>query len=192
MLTLWDLIEPVAKLLSPPKSVGPPPPKPRPAITIPPAPARAPDANGMPRRTLRANRRPSATERYESIARELLTTHNIRVRRWRKSSSGIAVIVQYRDGKVTRYIESPRPRGPLSMAIFLHEVGHHVLGVGTIEPRCLEEYHAWMFALREMEARGLNITDGVRRRVHRSLTYAVRKAQRRGIRRLPAELAAYA
>lgn len=78
------------------------------------------------------------------------------------------------------------------MAIFLHEIGHHVLGVGSISPRCLEEYHAWMFALGEMERRGLNITEGVRRRVRRSLGYAVRKAQRRGIKSLPDELLAYA
>ena len=133
----------------------------------------------------------TAVERYEAIARELLQTHKIRVRKWRTSSSGIAVVVRYRDGTVTRYIESPRPKGPMSMAIFLHEIGHHVLGVGSISPRCLEEYHAWKFALEEMQRRGLNITDSVLLRVHRSLRYAAKKAQRRGIRDLPAELVPY-
>jgi hypothetical protein len=42
-----------------------------------------------------------------------------------------------------------------------------------------------------MEAQGLNITDGVRRRMHKSLHYAVGKAKRRGIKSLPAELEPY-
>jgi len=43
----------------------------------------------------------------------------------------------------------------------------------------------------EMERRGLNVTDAVRRRMHESLWYAVAKARRRGLRRLPAELAPF-
>ncbi|CAG0950138.1 hypothetical protein PHYC_00155 [Phycisphaerales bacterium] len=181
MLTLWDLIEPVSRLLAPRRQPASPP-----------RPARPPaQRSPIPTATPIPARKPTATDRYESIARELLATHNIRVRKWRKSSSGVAVVVTYRNGAITRYIESPRPRGPLSMAIFLHEIGHHVFGVGSIEPRCLEEYHAWMFALREMESRRLNVTDSVRRRVHKSLAYAVRKAQRRGLKQLPTELRAY-
>jgi hypothetical protein len=42
-----------------------------------------------------------------------------------------------------------------------------------------------------MEAMGLNITDGVRLRMHRSLWYAVEKAKRRGIKEIPAELAPF-
>ena len=77
------------------------------------------------------------------------------------------------------------------MAVFLHEIGHHAIGFGVYRPRCLEEYHAWMFALGEMERRGLNITDGVRKRVRESLVYAVQKGQRRGLRCVPAEIVAY-
>jgi hypothetical protein len=76
----------------------------------------------------------------------------------------------------------------MSAAIFLHEIGHHAIGFNTYRPRCLEEYHAWRFAIEAMERLGLNVTDGVRRRMHNSLFYAVEKARRRGIREVPAEL----
>ena len=106
--------------------------------------------------------------------------------------SGAAWQVHYRDGTVTRLIEAPRPKGPMSAAIFLHEIGHHAIGFGVYRPRCLEEYHAWAWALREMERRGVNVTPNVRHRMHESLAYAIEKARRRGLRRLPAELAPFA
>ena len=129
--------------------------------------------------------------RYDRIAQEMLDRYGIRVRRWRKSMSGVAWYVTYRDGTVKRLIEAPRPRGPVSAAIFLHEVGHHAIGLGEHKPRCLEEYLAWKWSLEQMEAKGLNVTEAVRRRMHNSLHYAVGKAQRRGIKRLPEELMAY-
>jgi hypothetical protein len=121
----------------------------------------------------------------------MLARHNVRVRKWRTSMSGVAWYVTYRDGTRVNLIESPRPKGPLSMAVFLHEIGHHAIGFNTYKPRCLEEYHAWRFALEQMEAHGLNITEGVRRRVRRSLHYAVAKAARRGIKSIPPELHPY-
>ena len=90
-----------------------------------------------------------------------------------------------------RLIEAPRPRGPMSCAVFLHEVGHHAIGFGRYRPRCLEEYHAWRWALAEMRARGFSVTPAVERRVTEALRYAVDKARRRGLRRLPAELVPY-
>lgn len=126
--------------------------------------------------------------RYDAVVALMLEKYGVRVRKWRSSSSGIAWTLTYKDGRVTRLLESPKPKGPMSMAIFLHEIGHHAIGLGAYKPRCLEEYHAWMFSLRAMEEHGLNITDSVRTRMHRSLRYAVRKARRRGLRELPPEL----
>ena len=172
MLTLWDLILPSRRRAR----VAEPPPPP------------APPARKAPRK-----RAPTAMEqRYEQITRDMLAQYNIRVRRWRTSMSGLAWEIRYRDGTRSRLIEAPRPKGPMSVAIFLHEVGHHAIGFDRFRPRCLEEYHAWMFALAEMERLGLNITESVRRRVQRSLKYAVGKARRRGLRALPPELASYA
>ncbi|MEM1331679.1 MAG: hypothetical protein AAFR76_15625 [Planctomycetota bacterium] len=125
------------------------------------------------------------------MARQMLAEHRVRVRKWRSSSSGVAWQVTYRDGTVSRLIESPRPRGPISAAIFLHEIGHHAIGFDRYKPRCLEEYHAWMFALEQMGRWKLNITERVHDRVYDSLHYAVQKANRRGLKRLPAELAPY-
>jgi hypothetical protein len=127
-------------------------------------------------------------DRYDAMQREMLETYGVRVRRWRSSMSGVAWEVHYHGGAVSRLIEAPKPRGPMSAAIFLHEIGHHAIGFNTYRPRCLEEYHAWAWALREMERRGLNVTDAVRRRMHESLAYAVAKARRRGLKRVPAEL----
>ncbi len=129
--------------------------------------------------------------KYERLTRELLAAHDVRVRKWRKSMSGIAWCVHYRGGKTVRLIEAPRPTGPMSAAVFCHEIGHHAIGFDVYKPRCLEEYHAWAWALGEMQRRGLNITDKVRERVRKSLEYAVAKSIRRGIKGLPPELAEY-
>ena len=126
--------------------------------------------------------------KYDVVARQMLDTYGIRVRKWRKNMSGIAWYVTYQDGRRVNLIESPRPLGPMSVAIFLHEIGHHAIGFNVYRPRCLEEFHAWRWSLQAMEANGLNITDAVRLRMHRSLWYAVEKAKRRGIKRIPEEL----
>lgn len=133
-------------------------------------------------------RRRPMQERYDALVAEMKAAHGLRVRKWRSSSSGCAWEVHYADGTVSRLIEAPYPRGPMSCAIFLHEVGHHAIGFGRHRPRCLEEYHAWRWALETMDAKGLNVTDAVRRRMAESLHYAVEKARRRGLRAIPAPL----
>jgi len=127
-------------------------------------------------------------ERYEFMTRDLLRIYGVRVRKWRSSMSGVAWEVTYRDGTVSKLIESPRPKGPMSAAVFCHEIGHHAIGFRTYRPRCLEEHHAWAWSLRTMAQYELNITQGVRDRMHDSLHYAIEKARRRGLRHLPPEL----
>lgn len=131
-------------------------------------------------------------QRYDALVMEMKATYGIRVRKWRKSSSGCAWQVKYADGSEAKLIESPYPRGPMSCAIFLHEIGHHAIGFGTYRPRCLEEYHAWKWSLDEMRRRELNVTLAVEKRMAESLRYAVSKAQRRGMKRLPVELIDFA
>ncbi len=163
MRTLWDLI---------PRKKPPAPPRPV-VVAKPPA------------------RRTPAADRYEAVARQMLARYDIRVRKWRSSTSGVAWEVHYADGTISRLIESPRPRGPISAAVFLHEVGHHAIGLGAYKPRCLEEYHAWLFSLQQMHAHGLNITPKVHERIDHALRYAVSKARRRGLKALPVELLPY-
>lgn len=129
--------------------------------------------------------------KYDAMVEAKLAQYGVRVRKWRTAMSGIAWQIEYRDGRVSRLIEAPRPKGPMSAAVFLHEIGHHAIGFNVYKPRCLEEYHAWAFAIREMEALGLNITESVRKRMHNSLKYAVDKARRRGLQKLPVELTPY-
>jgi hypothetical protein len=131
-------------------------------------------------------------DRYEEVVRDMLAKYNIKVRKWRTSMSGIATLLTYRDGTTKRLLESPRPKSPLSMAIFLHEVGHHAIGIGIYKPRCLEEYKAWKFSIDTMRELGLPVTEKVERRMQRSMEYAVGKAMRRGIRELPPEVMTYA
>lgn len=134
----------------------------------------------------------SAVRRYDVMYKTMLKENGVRVRKWRSSSSGVAWQLKWHDGTTSRLIESPKPKGPMSAAIFLHEIGHHAIGFDTYKPRCLEEYHAWMYSLVEMESWGIQITQAVRDRVHDSLYYAVSKAKRRGLRVLPPELTVYA
>jgi len=178
VLTLWDLIPGTKK-------------KARTA----PAPAARPSG---PKPVVRGAVRPRQSRKdspaallYERVTRESLAAHGVRVRKWRTSMTGVAWQVTYEDGQVTRLIEAPRPRGPMSAAVFLHEIGHHAIGFNRYKPRCLEEYHAWMWSLAEMERFGVTVTDSVKLRVHESLHYAVLKAARRGLKRLPAELEPY-
>jgi hypothetical protein len=133
----------------------------------------------------------SMQDRYDAIVVEMKQTYHVQVRKWRKNSSGLAWELRYRDGSTKRFIAAPYPRGPMSCAIFLHEIGHHAIGLGLHRPRCLEEYVVWMWALDTMRKRGFNVTPAVEKRVDRSLRYAVRKARRRGLRELPAELVPY-
>lgn len=126
--------------------------------------------------------------RYDDLVQEMKRTHGIRVVRWRSSTSGCAWQVFYKDGTMARLIESPYPKGPMSCAVFLHEVGHHAIGFSTYRPRCLEEYHAWRWSFETMLALDLNLTEAVRRRRDEALHHAIRKAARRGLKRLPVEL----
>ncbi len=194
--TLWDLIAP--------KRSGPPRKRRGGPVTIVPrsdpivasvrkAVSQSPTAvliEPKPRRT--ASAKPSMQDRYDALVEEMKALHNVRVRKWRKSSSGVAWLIRYRNGQTVRLIESPYPRGPMSCAIFMHEIGHHAIGLGVYKPRCLEEYHVWVWALREMRERGFNVTPAVEKRFHDSMKYAVRKARKRGLAAVPVELAAFA
>ena len=191
LLTLWDLLrgETAAPVAAPARRVRVRrviKAKPKPDLKAMKAPAvAAPLGDAAPLAP------ESMEEKYDRMVRELLGQYGVRVRKWRKGMSGVAWCVMYRDGRVQRLIEAPRPTGPMSAAVFCHEIGHHAIGFDVYKPRCLEEYHAWAWALAEMERRGLNITDRVRTRMQRSLEYAVAKAVRRGIKSLPPEMVAY-
>ena len=130
-------------------------------------------------------------QRYDSLVEEMRRRYGIRVNRWRQSMTGCAWEVRYADGGSARLVEAPYPKGPMSAAIFLHEVGHHAIGLGKYSPRCLEEYYAWMWALKTMGEFDITITDGVKKRLAQSLRYAVAKAVRRRLKRLPVELHPY-
>jgi hypothetical protein len=155
-------------------------------------PSAGPEVQPDVARSSSANGRESMQQRYDSIVVEMKLTYSVKVRKWRKSSSGVAYELRYRNGAVSKLIESPYPRGPVSCAIFLHEIGHHAIGLGVHRPRCLEEYHVWMWALDMMRQRGFNVTPAVEKRVHDSMKYAVAKARRRGMKSVPEQLKAYA
>jgi len=125
---------------------------------------------------------------YAAIVESFKTRFDLRVKKWRRSMSGCAWRVYYHDGRVVNWIESPFPKTPISLAIFLHEVGHHAIGFQTYKRRCEEEYHVWGWALNEMRRLNVSPDDRVRRRFELSMRYAVGKAMRRGLKDLPAPL----
>ncbi len=122
------------------------------------------------------------------MVEEMKSRYDIRVRKWRKTMSGCAWRVYYCDGRAINWIESPKPRTPISLAIFLHEVGHHVIGFEQYKRRCEEEYHVWIWALNQMRELGVEPDARVQRRFKASMEYAVGKAMRRRIRILPEPL----
>ncbi len=125
---------------------------------------------------------------YTRIVEEMKSRYDLRVRRWRRSMSGCAWRVYYHDGRVINWIEAPVPRTPISLSIFLHEVGHHVIGFERFKKRCEEEYHVWQWALNQMRKLGVEPDNKVERRFKLSMQYAVGKAMRRGIKSLPQAL----
>jgi hypothetical protein len=125
------------------------------------------------------------------IVRTVRAKHDVRVKRWRTSMSGKAWRVYHDDGRVVNWIESPFPRTPISLAIFMHEVGHHAIGFEKFRKRCEEEFFVWMWALREMRKYGVEPDAKVHRRVELSMRYAVGKAIRRGIKQIPEPLQQY-
>jgi len=167
---LWDLL--------------PKPRRQRPVV----GPPAAPPAT---RRPAPSKRHQTRRERYDELVRMMKKRHGVRINRWRSSTTGCAWQVEYHDGTLTRLIESPYPRGPVSAAVFLHEIGHHAIGFYRYKPRCYEEYKAWMWALDAMRENDVNITPRVEKLVDNCLRYAVAKARRRGLKRLPVELLKY-
>lgn len=128
---------------------------------------------------------------FSSIVQLMKRRHDLRVRKWRRNMSGCAWRVYHHDGQVVNWIESPYPRTPVSLAIFLHEVGHHVIGFERYKKRCEEEYHVWQWALRQMRLLGVEPDEKVLRRYDLSMRYAVDKALRRGLKDLPEPLSVF-
>ncbi len=126
--------------------------------------------------------------KYDHIIRLMKQRYSLRIKRWRSNMSGAAWRVYHFDGRTDNFIESPYPKTPISLAIFLHEVGHHVIGFDTYKSRCEEEYHAWHWAITQMRQLGIEPDARTLRRYDLSMQYAVNKAIRRGIKYLPEQL----
>ncbi len=126
--------------------------------------------------------------KYDAVVLKMKETYGFKIRKWRTSMSGCAWELKDKQGNVFRMLESPYPKGPMSCAIFLHEVGHHAIGFRTYKPRCLEEFYAWEWSLHAMKANDINITRNVMKRRDNALKYAVAKALRRGLKKIPIEL----
>src|SRR6185436_13362953 len=80
-----------------------------------------------PRRRIPATPR-GGTGPYEPFIRELRRQYDVRIKKWRRSMSGCAWRVYKSDGSTVNWVESPYPKTPISLAIFLHEIGHHAIG----------------------------------------------------------------
>jgi hypothetical protein len=136
----------------------------------------------------KSTRPPHASVGYAEMVRELKTRYKISIRKWRARMSGVAYELVYSDGRIKRLITAPRPRSPVSAAIFLHEVGHHAVGFKRYNPRCLEEFYVWQWAFREMTARNIPIDPRVLRHYRRSMYHYVRLEKKRNPHGVPHEL----
>jgi hypothetical protein len=136
-------------------------------------------------------RAPLAKAPLLRIVKQMTSRHRVRVKRWRQTMSGCAWSVTHTNGKQTNWIESPYPKTPISLAIFLHEVGHHAIGFNTYKRRCEEEYHVWVWAIDSMRKLGIEPDARVLRRFDLSMRYAVEKAVRRGMKTFPESLTRY-
>jgi hypothetical protein len=128
---------------------------------------------------------------FGAIVEGMKSRYGVRVKRWRKQMSGCAWSVRYCDGRCVNWIEAPLPKTPISLAIFLHEIGHHAIGFSRYKKRCEEEYHVWVWAIEQMRQLGVEPDEKVARRFELSMQYAVGKAMRRGIKDLPATLSRF-
>jgi len=130
------------------------------------------------------------SNRFQTVASQLLSTHNVKVVKILKGTYGRA----YVGG---REIAAPAPTGYMSFAIFCHEVGHVVLGhcdkTQRRKYRCLEEYEAWMFVVDTFKNSNIVLKQKVKDRMTRSLQRAVRKAINGGMKpeNLPYEVRKY-
>ena len=129
---------------------------------------------------------------FDSIVSKMKTRYAVRVKRWRKQMSGCAWSVKHANGRSVNWIEAPHPRTPISLAIFLHEVGHHAIGFKKYKKRCEEEYHVWVWAIEQMRKFGVTPDEKVTKRFELSMQYAVGKAVRRGLKDLPESLMRFA
>ena len=145
----------------------------------------------MPISDLNMNSRISAN-RLAAIVGDMKRRYDVRVKKWRGSMSGCAWRVYHADGRAVNWIEAPYPKTPISLAIFLHEIGHHVIGFERYKKRCEEEYHVWLWAIGQMKKLGVQPDERVQRRFDLSMQYAVDKAVRRGIKQLPLQLHRFA
>ena len=130
----------------------------------------------------------STVRDFTPIVEQMKQRYDLRVRKWRRNMSGCAWRVYHHDGRAVNWIESPFPKTPISLAIFLHEVGHHAIGFQTYKKRCEEEYHVWVWAIHQMRQLDVEPDARVWRRFQLSMRYAVGKAVRRGIKQLPEPL----
>ena len=94
--TLWDLMG----VTETPVAVAPPPPR---------KPRATPDQRGRP-----TSGGGGMQVRYDALVDEMKRTYNLRVRKWRSSTTGCAWAVAYDDGTISHLIEAPYPRVPVS------------------------------------------------------------------------------
>ena len=129
-----------------------------------------------------------ASSDFAHIVDDMTARYDLRIERWRSTMSGCAWRVVHDDGRIENYIEAPFPKTPISLSIFLHEVGHHAIGFETYRKRCEEEYHVWLWAIEKMRELRVEPDARVLRRFQLSMQYAVGKAVRRGVKQLPEPL----
>jgi hypothetical protein len=116
----------------------------------------------------------SRAEPYEQAAAVLLRESGCTIRSYRSRNTGVAHTDAADWG-----IEVPHPRGPVSFAVFAHEVGHQLLHRNSSRLRWLHEVEAWEYALAQFDRFDLPGVERARVDAALSLRYAAAKTLRR-------------
>ena len=115
---------------------------------------------------------------YEEAAALLVRESGVTIRKYRKAMTGIAYVNDEDWG-----IEAPEPRGPVSFAVFAHEVGHQLLHRTRNRPRWQEEIEAWEYAIHQFDRLGLDGRGLAFSRAALGVRWAIVKALKRSPRR---------
>lgn len=127
--------------------------------------------------------RKTAAERFTAIAmRYVPEGYTIE---YRKSLSG-------RHFGQRKLIQAPRPVTRKSLYIFLHECAHATLHMDCKKPVHVKEMEAEKWAHEKMRENGVSVPRSMTERAKQYVARKIRRAQRRGAKRIDPAAAAYA
>ena len=124
--------------------------------------------------------------------------HKITITRYSSSPwSGQAnlwryIIIQGQKTKVTLYsMRVPEPKSAISLATYLHELGHHTLLSRNQKKSCLREFYAEQYSLDNLKRFGVKKNRKMVRHSNWYMSYSLGQALNRKMKDIPTEMMKY-